>query len=58
MKIIGIGVDIISNNRIKKSINDKKFLDRIFSSNEIRASKTIKNKSFFLPKDLLLKKAL
>lgn len=57
MKIIGIGVDIISNNRIKKSINDKKFLDRIFSSNEIRASKIIKNKSFFFAKRFAAKES-
>ena len=32
---IGIGVDIVDNSRIKKLINDKAFISRIFSTEEI-----------------------
>ena len=41
MKILGIGVDIINNKRIKFSIRKKNFINRIFSQNEIRYSKKI-----------------
>ena len=34
MKILGIGVDIIQNKRIKASIRNHKFKDRIFKSKE------------------------
>ena len=44
MKIIGVGVDIVDNMRIKKSIKNKKFISRIFSTKEINQSKKIKNK--------------
>ena len=39
MKIIGIGVDIVENKRIKKLIKNKKFILRIFSKKEINQSK-------------------
>ncbi len=36
MNIYGIGIDIISNERIKKAIKkNKKVINRIFSNNEI-----------------------
>ena len=35
MKIIGVGVDIVDNLRIKKSIKNKKFILRIYSKKEI-----------------------
>ena len=35
MKIYGIGNDITSINRIKKSIKNKNFINRLFSKNEI-----------------------
>ena len=38
MKILGIGVDIIQNKRIKASIKNHKFKDRIFSSKELELS--------------------
>ena len=34
MKIIGVGVDIVNNKRLKKSIKKKSFLQRIFTKNE------------------------
>ena len=35
MKIYGIGTDIANINRLKKSIINKKFIDRIFNKNEV-----------------------
>ena len=45
MKIIGIGVDIVDNSRIKKSIRNKQFISRIFSKKEINQSKKVKDKT-------------
>ncbi len=39
MKILGIGIDIVQNKRIKKLINNKLFLKRTFSKKEIQFSK-------------------
>ena len=36
MKIHGIGIDIVKISRINQSINNKKFLKRIFNKDEIR----------------------
>ena len=47
MIILGIGVDIIDNKRIKESIKNIKFRRRIFSSNELKLSKKTKNKVAF-----------
>ena len=42
MKIYGIGTDIANINRLKKSIINKKFIDRIFNKNEvIRCNKQV-----------------
>ena len=38
MKIIGVGVDIVDNSRIKKSIKNKNFILRVFSEKEITQS--------------------
>tara|TARA_Y100000992_G_C21164009_1_gene442574 strand:- start:204 stop:593 length:390 start_codon:yes stop_codon:yes gene_type:complete len=58
MKIIGIGVDIIENKRIKSSIKNKRFITRIFSKNEIKKSTLIKNKTGYLSKKFAAKEAL
>ena len=50
MKIIGIGVDIVDNTRIKNSIKNKNFISRIFSNKEINQSKIIKNKVAYYSK--------
>ena len=50
MKILGIGVDIIQNKRIKASIRNHKFKDRIFSSKELKLSSYSKNKIGFFSK--------
>ena len=44
MKILGIGVDIVENLRIEKSLRNNLFIKRIFSDTEITLAKKIKNK--------------
>ncbi len=58
MKIIGIGVDIIDNSRIKNSIKNKNFITRIFSTREINQSKKIKNKVNYYAKRFAAKESL
>ncbi|MDA9753123.1 holo-ACP synthase [Candidatus Pelagibacter sp.] len=58
MKLIGIGVDIINNKRINKSIKNIKFINRIFSKNEILISKKFANKMNFFSKRFAAKEAL
>ena len=58
MKTIGIGVDIVENKRIKKSIKNKKFIYRIFSKKEIEKSKKIKNKTNYFAKRFAAKESL
>ena len=58
MKIIGIGVDIVDNARIKNSIKNKKFISRIFSNKEINRSKKIKNKVNYYSKRYAAKESL
>ena len=58
MKILGIGVDIINNKRIKFSIRKKDFIKRIFSQNEIKFSKKIKPKTNYFAKRYAAKEAL
>jgi len=57
MKIIGIGVDIIDNLRIKKLIKNKMFLNKIFTNNEIFLSKKIINKPSYFAKRFAAKEA-
>ena len=58
MKIIGIGVDITDNTRIKNSIKNKKFISRVFSKKEINQSKKIKNKVGYYSKRFAAKESL
>ena len=58
MKILGIGVDIIENNRIKNSIKNSNFLKKIYSAKELRQSKLSKNKTNFFAKRFAAKEAL
>ena len=55
MKILGIGVDIVQNKRIRASIRNKAFIKRIYTKNEIELSYNIKDKIRFFQKDLLPK---
>ena len=57
MNIIGNGVDIVKNQRIQKALKNKNFLNRIYSKNEISASKKIKNKVNFFAKRFAAKEA-
>ena len=57
MKILGIGVDIIQNNRIKNSIKNLKFRDRIYSINELKLSTSSKNKIGYFAKRFAAKEA-
>lgn len=57
MKILGIGVDIIQNKRIKASIRNHKFKDRIFSTKELKLSSYSKNKIGFFSKRFAAKEA-
>ena len=57
MEIIGNGVDIIKNSRIKKLIKNPKFVSRIFTEDEINASRKIKNKTNFFAKRFAAKEA-
>ena len=58
MKILGIGVDIVKNKRIKTLIKNKLFLLRTFSQNEIKTSKNISNKINYFSKRFAAKEAL
>tara|TARA_B100001093_G_scaffold519323_1_gene607791 strand:- start:1952 stop:2341 length:390 start_codon:yes stop_codon:yes gene_type:complete len=58
MKIVGIGVDIVQNKRIKLFIRNKKFLNRIYGKNEILLSKKIKNRINYFSKRFAAKESL
>lgn len=58
MKLVGIGVDLINNKRINRSIKNVKFINRIFSKNEILISKKFSNKTNFFSKRFAAKEAL
>ena len=57
MKIFGIGVDIVDNNRFKKLFKKKHFVNRICSPKEINVLKNKKNKISFLAKRFSAKEA-
>ena len=57
MKILGIGVDIINNSRIKKAIKNKSFINRIFFKLEISNSKKVRDKTNFFAKRFAAKEA-
>ena len=50
MKILGIGVDIIENKRIEKSIKSQTFKKRIYTIRELKQSEGISNKTAFFKK--------
>ena len=57
MKILGIGVDIIRNSRIKRLIIKKSFIDRSFGKQEIKFSKKEKNKVNYFAKRFAAKES-
>ena len=57
MKILGIGVDIIENKRIKSLIKNHKFKDRIYSPKELKQSALSKDKIRYFSKRFAAKEA-
>jgi len=57
MRIVGIGVDIIENKRIKNSLKNLKFKKRIYSNKELAQSSLSKNKVGFFSKRFAAKEA-
>jgi|TARA_S200000501_G_scaffold178051_1_gene167713 holo-[acyl-carrier protein] synthase len=57
MRIVGIGVDIIENKRIKNSLKNLKFKKRIYSTKELAQSSLSKNKVGFFSKRFAAKEA-
>jgi len=57
MKILGIGVDIIENKRIKEALKNKSFINRVYSVREQRQSNLTKNKVAFFSKRFAAKEA-
>jgi len=58
MRILGIGVDIIQNKRIKSSIKNRLFVLRTFGNKEIYFSKNISDKTNYFAKRFAAKEAL
>ena len=57
MKILGIGVDVVQNKRIKSLIKNKKFLSRTFGKKEIKISQKILDKTNYFAKRFAAKEA-
>ena len=57
MKILGVGVDIVENSRIQKSLKSRLFINRIYTSDEIARAKKIGNKTSYYSKRFAAKEA-
>ena len=57
MRIVGIGVDIIENKRIKNSLKNLNFKKRIYSTKELAQSSLSKNKVGYFSKRFAAKEA-
>ena len=57
MKILGIGVDIVENKRLKNSIKNKSFISRLFTLLEIKNSRLVKDKSIYFSKKFAAKES-
>ena len=57
MSIIGVGVDIVNNDRLKKLVKNKSFIKRVFTIYEQKISIKIKNKINFFSKRFAAKEA-
>ena len=57
MKILGIGVDIVENKRIKKSVQNPLFKKRVYTSKELKQSNTVINKVGYFSKRFAAKEA-
>ena len=58
MKILGIGIDIIQNKRIRSLIKNKNFIRRTFGKNEVKFSNNTSNKTNYFAKRFTAKEAL
>ena len=58
MNILGIGVDIVENSRIRKLLKNKLFIKRIFSNSEILIANKTKDKKSYYSKRFAAKEAL
>ena len=57
MSILGIGVDIVDNNRLKKLVRKQNFIKRVFTRNEQLRSYKLKNKINYFSKRFAAKEA-
>ena len=57
MRIVGIGVDIIENKRIRNSLKNLNFKKRIYSTKELAQSSLFKNKVSYFSKRFAAKEA-
>ena len=57
MKILGIGVDLIENRRIRSLIRNKNFIKRTFGKSEIKISDKMINKTSYFAKRFAAKEA-
>ena len=57
MKILGVGIDIVDNLRIGKSLKKNLFINRVFSNTEISLAKKIKDKKSYYSKRFAAKEA-
>ena len=57
MKIYGVGTDIVSVDRIKKSIKNKNFLERLFSKEETSKCSKLNNSNNCYAKRFAAKEA-
>ena len=57
MSILGIGVDIVDNNRLKKLVKNKNFISRVFTHDEQKNSNKLKNKINYYSKRFAAKEA-
>ena len=57
MSILGIGVDIVNNNRLKKLVKKQNFIKRVFTKNEQLRSRKLKDKINYFSKRFAAKEA-
>ena len=57
MSIIGIGVDIVNNKRLKKLVKNRSFIERVFTNYEKKSSINLKNKINYFSKRFAAKEA-
>jgi len=57
MQILGVGVDIVEKNRLKKSLKKKLFIKRVFTNSEILLAKNKKDKISFYSNRFAAKEA-